>query len=151
MKTKYDILLQPYQDELIDSLKKFIAIDSKYDESTVSKENPFGKGVSTALNFNHELAIKDGFKSVLKSGADGIWGSECEEVCKKATLYQTKFPWRLKNLTKFVQSELGIKADGKFGADTHSAVIDYQEKCGFTGKDIDGIVGTKTYKKIVGV
>ena len=63
MKTKYDILLQPYQDELIGSLKKFVAIDSKYDESTVSKENPFGKGVSTALNFIYELAIKDGFKS----------------------------------------------------------------------------------------
>jgi hypothetical protein len=98
-----------------------------------------------------EAAIKDGFKSVLKSGADGIWGSECEEVCKKATLYKTKFPWRLKNLTKFVQSELGIGADGKFGSGTHSAVIDYQEKCGFTGKDVDGIVGTKTYKKIMGV
>ena len=109
------------------------------------------KKINPKVKAFQEAAIKDGFKSVLKSGADGIWGSECEEVCKKATLYKTKFPWRLKNLTKFVQSELGIKADGKFGAGTHSAVIDYQEKCGFTDKDVDGIVGTKTYKKIVGV
>jgi peptidoglycan hydrolase-like protein with peptidoglycan-binding domain len=120
-----------------------------------AKRTTFGGNPPSNINPKvkafQEAAIKDGFKSILKSGADGIWGSECEEVCKKATLYKTKFPWRLKNLTKFVQSELGIKADGKFGADTHSAVIDYQEKCGFTGKDIDGIVGTKTYKKITGV
>lgn len=95
-----------------------------------------------------EAAIKDGYKDILKSGVDGIWGSECEEVVKKATLYKTKYPWRLKNLTKFIQNELGLKADGKFGADTHSAVIDYQKLKGLT---TDGIVGAKTYKSIMGV
>ena len=60
-KTKFDELLVPYQDELIENLKKFVAIDSVYDESTKDENNPFGKGVSEALNFIYELAIKDGF------------------------------------------------------------------------------------------
>ena len=92
-----------------------------------------------------EAAIKDGFKADLKSGADGIWGSECEAVAKKATLYKTKYPWRLKNLTKFIQTELGLKADGKFGSGTHSAVIEYQEE---NSLSVDGIVGIQFYKSI---
>lgn len=64
MKTDYDILLDKYHDELIDSLKKFVSINSVYDEKTSSFEHPFGIGVSKALNFIHELAIKDGFKSI---------------------------------------------------------------------------------------
>ena len=59
--TKYDILLKPYREELLDSLKKFVAIPSKYDETTKDEYNPFGKSVSSALNFIYELAISDGF------------------------------------------------------------------------------------------
>ena len=106
------------------------------------------KEINDLVKKFQEAAIKDGFKSILKSGADGIWGSECEEVAKKATLYKTKAPWRLKNLTKFIQTQLGIKADGKFGANTHSAVIDFQEDKKLTQ---DGIIGVKTYKAIIGV
>lgn len=106
------------------------------------------KEINELVKKFQEAAIKDGFKSILKSGADGIWGSECEEVAKKATLYKTKAPWRLKNLTKFIQTQLGIKADGKFGANTHSAVIDFQEDKKLTQ---DGIIGVKTYKAIIGV
>ena len=58
----YPKLSKRYQDELIENLKKFVAINSVYDESTVSEENPFGKGVSDALNFIAELAKKDGFQ-----------------------------------------------------------------------------------------
>lgn len=61
--TDFDKLLMPYRDELIETLKKFVKINSVYDEKTVSEEHPFGEGVSKALNFIHELAIKDGFKS----------------------------------------------------------------------------------------
>jgi hypothetical protein len=35
-------------------------------------------------------------------------------------------------------------ADGKFGSETKAAVKDFQTASGFTGKDIDGIVGSKT-------
>ena len=115
------------------------------------KQETFGgakaKSNSTIKAFQ-QAAIKDGFKNVLKSGADGIWGSECEEVAKKAILYKTKYPWRLKNLTKFIQKELGLSDDGKFGQSTHSAVLKYQKNNGLTA---DGIVGLKTYKKLIGV
>ena len=57
----YKNLTKPYQDELMKSLKEFIAIDSVYDEKTVDKENPFGKGVSNALKYVENLAKKDGF------------------------------------------------------------------------------------------
>lgn len=62
-KTFYDELLNKYQDEFIDKLIKFVAINSVYDQDTISEEHPFGIGVSKALNFIHELALKDGFKS----------------------------------------------------------------------------------------
>lgn len=59
----YRKLVTPYENELIENLKKFIQIDSVYDEESRSDINPFGKGVSDALNFIYELAIKDGFKA----------------------------------------------------------------------------------------
>lgn len=61
--TKYDELLKPYREQLIDSLKKFVKINSVLDETTISPEHPFGKGVSEALEFINQLAIKDGFKT----------------------------------------------------------------------------------------
>lgn len=64
MKTevKYAKLTKKYEKTLMDSLKDFVAIDSKYDEATVSKTDPFGKGVTKALKYFEELAKKDGFK-----------------------------------------------------------------------------------------
>ena len=61
MEKFYQELTKPYQNELMKSLKEFIAIDSVYDESTVNQENPFGKGVSEALKYMENLAKKDGF------------------------------------------------------------------------------------------
>ena len=58
---KYQELVKPYQEEMMKSLKEFIAIDSVYDEKTVSKENPFGQGVTNALKYIENLARKDGF------------------------------------------------------------------------------------------
>lgn len=54
-------LSERYQNLLIENLKKFVAINSVYDESTVDEENPFGVGVSKALQFIADLAKKDGF------------------------------------------------------------------------------------------
>lgn len=58
---EYDKLTSSYKEELIENLKKFISINSVLDESTVSKENPFGIGVTNALKFVEDLARKDGF------------------------------------------------------------------------------------------
>ena len=57
----YQNLTKPYKEEMLKSLKEFVAIDSVYDESTRDKENPFGKGVSKALKYIENLARKDGF------------------------------------------------------------------------------------------
>ena len=57
----YQELVKPYQEELMKSLKEFIAIDSVYDEETRSEMDPFGKGVSKALQYIENLAKKDGF------------------------------------------------------------------------------------------
>ena len=61
-KTFYDKLTAPYQKELMKSLEKFVAINSVYDETTINEQNPFGAGVSDALNFITELARNDRFE-----------------------------------------------------------------------------------------
>ena len=61
-KTEYEKLTEKYQKDLLKSLSEFVAIDSVYDEETKDEKNPFGKGVSDALNYIAELATKDGFE-----------------------------------------------------------------------------------------
>ena len=61
-KTIYDKLTAKYQKPLLKSLSEFVAINSAYDETTVSEKDPFGVGVSTALNYMADLARKDGFE-----------------------------------------------------------------------------------------
>jgi N-acetylmuramoyl-L-alanine amidase len=91
-------------------------------------------------------AIKDGF-TFTKSGADGKWGQECEAVAKKAVC-KKRVTYKYKNLTKIVQQAVGVAVDGKFGNGTKKAVIEYQKGIGLTA---DGVVGLKTWKKILGV
>ena len=93
-----------------------------------------------------QAAIKDGFK--FASGADGIWGPECEAVAKKAVCKDNGVNWTYKNLTKIVQKTVGVSADGKFGSGTKTAVLKYQKKNKLTA---DGIVGLNTWKKMLGV
>ncbi len=61
-KTSYDKLTAKYQKSLLKSLEEFVAIDSSYDPVTVNETNPFGAGVSDALNYVTNLAKKDGFE-----------------------------------------------------------------------------------------
>lgn len=61
MKNNYVSLTKPYRQELLNSLYEFVSINSVFDEKTVSKTNPFGKGVSKALKYFEKLAIKDKF------------------------------------------------------------------------------------------
>ena len=60
--TVYDSITQQYHADFLQNLSKFVAINSVYDEKTVSKENPFGKGVTKALNFIANLAKDDDFQ-----------------------------------------------------------------------------------------
>ena len=58
----YETITLNTHQELISNLKKFVAINSVYDETTVDKDNPFGVGVSNALDFIATLAKNDGFE-----------------------------------------------------------------------------------------
>ncbi len=61
LETKWRELVAPYKEEALEELKKLIAIDSVLDESTATKEMPFGKGVEEALNYVAELGKRLGF------------------------------------------------------------------------------------------
>lgn len=114
----------------------------KKNEKTESKEKAEENKV---LNWQ-KAAIKDGFKFP-KYGADGNWGSECEDVAKKAVC-KKRITYKYKNLTKIVQNAVGVEDDGKFGNNTKTAVKKYQKRNNLTS---DGAVGVDTWKKIVGV
>lgn len=58
----YDTITLNTHNDLLKSLGEFVAINSVLDEKTVSKEHPFGKGVSNALDYIVKLAKSDGFK-----------------------------------------------------------------------------------------
>ncbi len=94
-----------------------------------------------------KAAMADGFKFP-KYGADGNWGSECENVAKKAVCKKQLVGYKYKNLTKIIQTTVGVNADGKFGNDTKNAVIKWQKTMGLTA---DGVVGINTWKKILNV
>jgi len=59
---RYSQLIQPYVQPAFEALKKYVAIDSVYDEATRSETMPFGAGVEKALAFTAELGKELGFK-----------------------------------------------------------------------------------------
>lgn len=120
----------------------------KYSKKTTSSEPAKSNNV---LSWQ-KAAIADGYKFP-KYGADGEWGAECESVAKKAICKKPliKGLYTNKNLTKFLQKQLGIEVDGKFWVVTENALIEYQKKKGFTGKDVNGKAEIKVWKKILGV
>ena len=61
--TKYDKMTLQFENDLVENLRKYIRINSVFDEKTSCKEHPFGLRVTDALNFIYELAKKDGFKA----------------------------------------------------------------------------------------
>lgn len=89
-------------------------------------------------------AIADGFKFP-EYGADGLWGRECEAVAKKAVV-KKRLIYRYHNLTKLVQSFLGVAVDGKCGKNTKAAIEAYQAA---NGLKVDGECGLMTWKSIL--
>ena len=102
-------------------------------------------GGENAVKAWQKAAIADGFS--LPSGADGIWGPECETVAKKA-ICKKRLTYKYKNLTKIVQNAVGVAVDGKFGNDTRQAVIKWQSLVGLVA---DGVIGINSWKKILGI
>lgn len=103
-------------------------------------------GGESSVKVWQKAAIADGYK--FASGADGIWGKECEAVAKKALCKKHLVGYTNKNLTKIVQKAVGVTADGKFGNDTRNAVIKWQKLVGLVA---DGVVGYNSWKKILGL
>lgn len=125
-----------------------ININGKYvdPEPYLKGEKTFEKVEENAVLKWQKAAIADGFKFP-KYGADGKWGKECEEVAKNAVC-KKRLTYKYKNLTKIVQSAVGVTVDGKFGKNTQAAVKKFQK---LVGLKEDGCVGVNTWKKILGV
>ena len=109
------------------------------------------KKVNAKVKEFQVAAIADGLGKYLPSGADGIWGKECETVAKKNLCYKRAIGYKYKNLTKVVQKGVGLSGknvDGKFGSTTKTYVKNYQKKHRL---GVDGVVGINTWKKLLGV
>ena len=57
----YKKLLEPYKNQMLDALRRFVQIPSVYDEKTITKITPFGKDVDNALAFVADLGERFGF------------------------------------------------------------------------------------------
>lgn len=132
----------------------FVHIDTRSTKSfwygqAQSKRDTFG-GSKSKVNKNvqawQKAAMADGY--TFASGADGVWGKECEAVAKRAICKKQVVGYKNKNLTKIVQNAIGVTADGKFGKNTKAAVIKWQKLIGLVA---DGVVGYNSWKKILGV
>lgn len=153
----YDITHKKCPAQMVDSESEWIAFktmvknilttgNAEGAKPTTVTAKPAADSKKKKITAWQKAAIADGFKFP-KYGADGAWGSECESVAKQA-ICKKQLVYKNKNLTKFLQEQLGITADGKFGVNTKTAVINYQKKNKLTA---DGIVGLNTWKKILGV
>lgn len=58
----YKRLMKQYRVDMIDATRRWVAIDSIYDEKTVTKKTPFGKGVDSALEYAAKLGERYGFE-----------------------------------------------------------------------------------------
>lgn len=119
----------------------------KYDNEVVVSEPVTAPAIKNKKVFEwQKAAILDGF-SFKVCGADGDFGSECENVAKKA-IVKKRLTYKYKNLTKIVQKAVGVTVDGKCGNQTVAAIKRYQAKNGLVA---DGEVGLNTWKKILGI
>ncbi len=138
----------------------FVHIDTRTTKSfwygqAQAKRTTFGGTVSKGnakVKEWQKAAIADGFKLT----ANGVWDEKCEAIAKKAVCKKPliKGLYKNKNLTKFLQKQMGYKGskvDGKFWTQTEKDLKTHQKALGFVGKDVDGIAGYKTWKKELGV
>lgn len=61
-KEKISKCVENYRHEMIEKLGEFVSINTIYDQTTVDKSNPFGRGVSRGLEFVYNMAKNDGFE-----------------------------------------------------------------------------------------
>ena len=115
----------------------------KYDKETATTTTT--TTTQTKRNLVKEFqtaAIADGL-AMNVYGADGKWGSETEKAAAKL-VKKGSVGCRV----KLIQELVGADVDGIFGDETEKAVKAFQKKKGLV---VDGIVGVKTWKKLLGV
>ena len=62
MRPNFKKLAKNYEDLGVKALRAFVGKNSVYDETTVSKEAPYGAGVKSALDYLASLGKEYGFK-----------------------------------------------------------------------------------------
>lgn len=60
-KINFKELVKPYENDALNLLIKDLKINSIYDETTVTHETPYGKGVRDCFDLLKEVALNDGF------------------------------------------------------------------------------------------
>lgn len=108
------------------------------------------KNTGTALKYSKAVkAYQEAYNRYFKDklAVDGLKGNKTKSSFDNVLLeYKgSAFDYRT-DLVKLVQSAVGANPDGKYGANTASKVKSFQNKNGLTA---DGIVGPKTWDKIV--
>lgn len=125
----------------------FVHIDTRtaksfwYGQAQAHRTTFGAKKKNDAVKTWQIAAVFDGFEI----NVDGIWGAKSEAVAKKAVC---KNGCAYSNLTKLIQSAVGVKSDGKFGTKTHTAVKEWQKAHNLTP---DGVFGLKSWKTLLGV
>ena len=66
-------LVEPYEEEMLQTLKELVAIPSVYDENTASEDAPYGAEAKKAVLYMQKLAESKGFKTE-------IVGNRCVEI-----------------------------------------------------------------------
>ena len=93
-----------------------------------------------------QAALADGY-AFPKYGADGLWGSECENVAARCVV-KKRATYQNRHATALAQRLLGVEADGKCGKVTDAAIRAFQKARGLT---IDGAVGVLTWRALLEV
>lgn len=122
---------------LVNEDKFFISEQLPYSENFNHFYSECIKELQHELNFQ-DYKDKDGNCLI----EDGIVGELTLSACP------TLRKGAVGNITRWLQSELGITSDSIFGIQTEQKVIEFQENMSLTG---DGIVGRKTWRKLLGV
>ena len=103
---KYKTWIREQKDNLIEELMRFVSINSVFDESTKSKQFPFGKGVARALEYVASLGEKNGFKV-----------DTCDGYCTELTIGEGD-----KTIGIFAHADV-VPATGKWSDDPFSPYV----------------------------
>ena len=136
-KLGYDKVGQTIAEAIAD--KKSQTVNTTVSNSNISQTTTTVKGDDWVRRLQEECN-KQGFS---KQTVDGIVGPATLAGCP---VLQYKIPMITGQITKLLQERLGISADGIFGPNTRTAVINYQKSKGLSQ---DGIVGQNTWRKLL--